>query len=198
MRKSPTSPRARRPACTWVRTWRSGSRSCKQRQDVGGQRGQIHVLEAHLGARDAREHEQIVDESPHAPSRLANPAAIVERALVELVGVVLDQRLGETINGAQGGAQIVRHRVGEAFQFAVGGAQLGGSLFHALFELLVERAQGLLHAAAGGDVHAERDGPHDAAALDDGVVLPDDVAFVAGGGEHGHLEGARLSAREQP
>lgn len=118
------------------------------RDDRIGQRAQVHLLAAHLGARDARELQQIVDQLRHVRSACAHPREIMPALVIEPVGVVLEQRLTETVDGAQRGAQVVRYRVAERFELTVDRLELHGALLKVPVELL----DTLLGLAARRDV----------------------------------------------
>ena len=66
--------------------------------------------------------------------------------------MVLQQRLAETVHGAQRRPQIVRDGVGKALQFGIGGAQFGGALHDAQFKLGVEATNLLFCPPPLGDV----------------------------------------------
>ena len=55
-------------------------------------------------AREPRQREQVVDQLPHTLRGVANAVQVVAAAVVEAVAGVLQQRLAEAVDGAQGRA----------------------------------------------------------------------------------------------
>ena len=80
---------------------------------------EVDRFAAELGAADAREREEVVDELAHALCAGAHPAEVVAPSLVEAVAVVLEQRLAEAVDRAQRRAQVVRDRVAERLELLV-------------------------------------------------------------------------------
>jgi hypothetical protein len=103
------------------------------------------VLE--LGAGDAGELQEGVNERAHALHAVAHAIDVVAAFIGELVGEVLLQREGEAVDGAQRGAKIVRDGVAEGFELLVGDGELAGAEFDALFEIGIE--EGDLGGAVG-------------------------------------------------
>ena len=87
---------------------------------------------------DARQAEQVVDELGHALAGRPHAVKGAPAVVAERGGVVLEQHLAESVDGAQRTAQVVRDGVGERLELAVGGLELGGPLAHAPLEVRVE------------------------------------------------------------
>ena len=84
-------------------------------------RKRCHVHRPHLQGlpAHAREHQEVVDELAHPFGILSDPRE--ERLPVgrQRAAIVLEQRLREAVDGAQRGAQVVRHGVAEALELGV-------------------------------------------------------------------------------
>ncbi len=87
-----------------------------------------HLPGRELGAVDAREREDAVDQLRHALGAVHDAPQVVAPHLVELVAAVLDERVAEAGDAAQRGAQIMGHGVGEGLQLAVGELELRGAV----------------------------------------------------------------------
>ena len=81
-----------------------------------------------FAARDLRQCQHVVDELRHLLRRFPHIGQILLAVVVELVGIVLEQRQAEAVDAAQRRAQIVRHRIAEGFQLLVLGLELGDQL----------------------------------------------------------------------
>lgn len=121
-------------------------------QDFPGHGREVHGLAVHLDAGDLAQAQDVVDERAHALGGPADAAQVVPAFRVQLVRVVLFENLAESVDGAQGLAQVVGHGVGEGLQLPVGGLQLGRARHHPLFQFGVELDDLLPGALALGDV----------------------------------------------
>jgi hypothetical protein len=97
----------------------SGAEALQIGDDLRGDVAQVHPFELHLGARDPREREQIVNQLAHAARGVANPIEVAARLFVERRPGILDDRLAEAVDAAQRRAQVVRDRIAERLQLAV-------------------------------------------------------------------------------
>ncbi len=68
---------------------------------------QVERREPQLGARDAAVGQQIADQLVHRVRPGHHPLGILLASLIELVAVILEQRLAEAAHGAQRRAQVV-------------------------------------------------------------------------------------------
>ena len=72
-----------------------------------------------LDSGDAGKLKQCVNERSHALDRITHAADIVPSRVVDDPGVVFFQRETESVDRAQGSAQVVRDRVAEGLEFAI-------------------------------------------------------------------------------
>ncbi len=105
--------------------------------DLRAQLAEVQTLVLHLGAGQAGELEQIVDEATHALGAGPNAVDVVFARIVQLVAIVLEESLGEPVDPAQRRSQIVRDRVGECLELLVGCGELDRSVVHQLIEVLL-------------------------------------------------------------
>ena len=114
--------------------------------------------ELHLGPRDARKLQQVVNQQSHALRFGTDPIEVLVRPFVELAGIVFGKCEAPAVDAAQRRAQVVRDRIGKRFQFLVGGFELSGALTNPLFQLGVELADLLfrLLSASSGPVRTPR------------------------------------------
>ena len=95
--------------------------------------------------------------------------------------MLLEQQLAETIDPAQGCAQVMRDRIGEGLELPVGGRQFGGACGHLALELRVQARQFFFLGYQFGDVGAAiKQVRHPAIAIAD--RHHQGVAFLKGGG----------------
>ena len=66
-----------------------------------GDRRQVQGAAHQFAARDPRQIEQVVDQLRHLLGRFPDIAQVLLARVVELVGIVLQQRLAETVDAAQ-------------------------------------------------------------------------------------------------
>ena len=74
-----------------------------------------------LGSGDAGKLKQCVNERSHALDRITHAADIVPSRVVDDPGVVFFQRETESVDRAQGSAEVVRDRIAEGLEFAIDG-----------------------------------------------------------------------------
>ena len=120
-------------------------------RDGPGKGGEIHRLAAHLGTRDARQFENVINQVAHALAGATNALEVILTGLIQPIGIVLQHGLAEAIDAPERGAQVVRDRVAERLQLLVRGPQLRGLLA----EILVEPRDLLLVALALADLRLE-------------------------------------------
>ena len=143
--------------------------------------GNVNVPAIQRLAAEAGEGEEVIDKLAHALASEANALEVTAALGIELGAEVVEDHLGQPVNGAQGGAEIVGNGVAESLEFLVGGLQLDGALGDALLELGVQMSDFLLGGLAVGDVGADAENFADVAVLvfDDPVgPVDEDAAAV--------------------
>jgi hypothetical protein len=120
--------------------------------DIPGHGGQVGGPAVELGAADARQFEQIVDQLRHARRGGAHAGEIAASGFVKLGGVVFLEHAREAVDGAQGRAQVEGHGVGKRFELVVRCLQLRGAVAHTVLQLDVQVRQILGRLPALGDV----------------------------------------------
>ena len=107
------------------------------RRHLEGDVAHVGALAHELPPADPGQAQEVVDELRHAQGARAHALEVVASALVELGGVVVEDRLAESIDGPQGSPQVVRHRVRERFQLLVRGREVAGAGLDAPLEVRV-------------------------------------------------------------
>src|SRR5665213_1705976 len=95
--------------------------------DGGCEVADVEGLAGNLGAADAGELEQGIDQAAHALDAVTDAADVVAAGIVDGLGIVLFEGAAEAVDGAERRAEVVRDGVTEGFELAVGGFELGGA-----------------------------------------------------------------------
>ena len=109
---------------------------------------EVHRPALERPARHAGELEQILDQLAHVLRRGAYPRQVALCLVRKVLGKILEQRLAEPVDRAQGCAQVVGHRIGERLELPVRRLELRGAFAHPPLELGVEAQDLPLGAAA--------------------------------------------------
>src|SRR5437867_4808637 len=157
------------------------------------QGAQIHRLSPHLAAGYARELEQVVYELRHALARHAHAGDILLSLIVQLSGIILEQRLRETVDSPQRGPQIVRDRVAEGFELFICHLELRGALTDPLLQFGIQPPDLLLGVFAFGDVDADSADKPPSRSIPEGELIHQPVPVGAVGGRNS-LEGFQYTA----
>jgi len=149
----PAGPRA---PCGAGAPWPAAPAADRRRagglQDAGDQRRHVHLVVSRGRAPDAREGEEVVDERGQLPGVAHDARAHLAPFIADRVAVLLEEDARVAVERAPRRAQVVGHRVAERLQLTCGCLELGGALFYARFELLVQTADLPLGALALRDV----------------------------------------------
>src|SRR5215212_772516 len=96
------------------------------------QGAQVNPLVAHLAARHAGEAQEVFYETCHVFASGLHPTETISAFLIELILVFFKQRLAETVDASERGAQVVGDRITEGLQLLVYRLELCRALLDAL------------------------------------------------------------------
>ena len=104
------------------------------------QRPHVQVGRLHFPAAQAREGQKVVDELAHVPGIGPDDTQQPLPFGIQAVGMIFQEDPGETVNGPEGGPEVMGDGVGKTFQFLVDRLQLGRAPLDPLFQLFIELA----------------------------------------------------------
>ena len=103
--------------------------------DLPRQIAKVYPRPLHLALCQARQLEQVVNKLPHAQAAGLHTPEIVLGGSIQLVSIVLQQRLAKAIQRAQRCTQVVRDGIGKGFQLLIDGGERGRTFGDALLQL---------------------------------------------------------------
>src|SRR5208283_4254558 len=98
---------------------------------------------------------KIVNKNPHLTGGILDDVQVSSGFLVECFSQVFFQKIEESADVAEGGAEVVGNRIRERFQLLVRRFKLRGPLFDSLLELCIEFSNFLFHLLQLSDVNGD-------------------------------------------